>query len=238
MPVLISSTSPSLPGGEAPSPRRLRHCRAAADARRASGAAAISTRPRSGRYSWARYYHSGLARFVSEDPLAFPDATHAYSYVRNNPLAFVDPFGLYTEIIVWDPVGRGKSAFGHVSTDINGDNFSFGPHQWDSTYPKAEDYIRRNLDFRGGTGYVLNLTAIQEATFRTCLMNATQPYHRTRNNCGHPPQKCMNDVGIDIGDPATLPVSLGQTLRGLKILKTTIRYQGPPVPATDPRFGF
>src|SRR5579875_2557570 len=50
----------------------------------------------------ARYYGSALGRFISPDPAnAGADATdpqswNAYAYVRNNPLALVDPMGLWT----------------------------------------------------------------------------------------------------------------------------------------------
>jgi RHS repeat-associated protein len=45
-------------------------------------------------YYRARYYHPALGRFVSEDPLGMVESTLAYVYVRNNPLRFIDPFGL------------------------------------------------------------------------------------------------------------------------------------------------
>ena len=50
----------------------------------------------------ARYYGSAVERFISPDPAnAGADATdpqswNAYAYVRNNPLALVDPLGLCT----------------------------------------------------------------------------------------------------------------------------------------------
>ncbi len=39
----------------------------------------------------ARYYHPGLARFISEDPLA--GSRNLYVYARNNALRYVDPRG-------------------------------------------------------------------------------------------------------------------------------------------------
>ena len=48
----------------------------------------------------ARYYGSALGRFTSPDPanagadLLDPQSWNAYAYVRNNPLALVDPLGL------------------------------------------------------------------------------------------------------------------------------------------------
>lgn len=48
-------------------------------------------------YYRARYYYSGLQRFITEDPLrlAALDINY-YTYVANSPGNYVDPFGLYT----------------------------------------------------------------------------------------------------------------------------------------------
>src|SRR3989442_418705 len=49
------------------------------------------------KYYRARYYHPGLARFISEDPIGFSaGSVNLYSYVLNNPLLLIDPLGLYT----------------------------------------------------------------------------------------------------------------------------------------------
>jgi RHS repeat-associated protein len=56
-------------------------------------------------YYRARYYHPGLGRFVSEDPLRFASGdVNLYDYVGNRPTAFVDPLGLCR-----DPGGSGIS---------------------------------------------------------------------------------------------------------------------------------
>jgi len=53
-------------------------------------------------YFGARYYASSMGRFMSPDPsellyadITNPQSFNLYSYVRNNPLKFVDPSGLY-----------------------------------------------------------------------------------------------------------------------------------------------
>jgi RHS repeat-associated protein len=49
-------------------------------------------------YYRARYYHPGLQRFLSEDPLEFATGdTNRYGYVANNPLLLTDPLGLDKE---------------------------------------------------------------------------------------------------------------------------------------------
>ena len=47
------------------------------------------------KYYRARYYHPGLQRFVSEDPLEFAGGdVNLYGYVGNSPVNFIDPLGL------------------------------------------------------------------------------------------------------------------------------------------------
>jgi uncharacterized protein RhaS with RHS repeats len=46
------------------------------------------------RYSWARYYHPGPGRFLSEDPIDFEGGElNLYAYVGNDPVNFSDPLG-------------------------------------------------------------------------------------------------------------------------------------------------
>jgi RHS repeat-associated protein len=57
----------------------------------------FSGQTRGGRYSWARYYHPQLQRFIAEDPIGFEGGdVNLYAYVANNPLRWTDPLGLRT----------------------------------------------------------------------------------------------------------------------------------------------
>jgi RHS repeat-associated protein len=45
-------------------------------------------------YYRARYYHPGLQRFISEDPMVFAGGdVNLYAYVGNSPVNFIDPLG-------------------------------------------------------------------------------------------------------------------------------------------------
>ena len=67
-----------------------------------SGATSTSTAQFTGRdndgtglyYYRARFYHPGLQRFISEDPLGFGGGLNAYAYAGNAPTLFGDPLGL------------------------------------------------------------------------------------------------------------------------------------------------
>jgi len=47
-------------------------------------------------YYRARYYHPGLQRFISEDPIGFLGGLNLYAYVGNKPVSWSDPVGLWS----------------------------------------------------------------------------------------------------------------------------------------------
>jgi RHS repeat-associated protein len=74
-------------------------------------------------YFGARYYDAALGRFISADPFV-PDATDAqlfnrYSYVRNNPIVYVDPTGHFLDFIgdAIRAVGNAFAAVGRAIAD-------------------------------------------------------------------------------------------------------------------------
>ncbi len=91
----------------------------------------FSGQTRVGRYSWARYYHPGLQRFISEDPIGFAGRdVNLYTYVLNRPTAFRDPSGeiiplpIATGLIGLAAGGLG-SAVGQIIANGGFDNFSY-----------------------------------------------------------------------------------------------------------------
>jgi len=63
-----------------------------------------------------RFYSKSAGRFVSVDPIGYAKNANLYLYTNNNPIAYVDPLGLYTFDFRWGvdwPIGtfiqQGKS---------------------------------------------------------------------------------------------------------------------------------
>jgi|GEM_PF-441215 len=56
-----------------------------------------------------RYYSPKMGRFLQEDLIGYYDGMNLYQYVHNNPLNFIDPFGLFNILI---GVGGSASAGG------------------------------------------------------------------------------------------------------------------------------
>ncbi|EUJ09340.1 RHS repeat-associated core domain [Methylophilaceae bacterium 11] len=46
-------------------------------------------------YNYQRDYNPDTGRYLTPDPLGFPDGTDSYAYVNNDPLNKIDPLGLY-----------------------------------------------------------------------------------------------------------------------------------------------
>jgi len=161
-------------------------------------------------YYRARYYHPALQRFITEDPIGFRSGdTNLYAYVKNTPINSVDPLGLFTEVMIWQPVGRGQSSFGHVSVNINGGTFSFGPHGMYT--PTTAEFLNQN-GFRNGVGMVLNLTPEQEHALEQSLIDYGRGYDFLRNNCADPIQQGLQGLGFNLG-PNLTPADLGNALQ-------------------------
>jgi len=62
--------------------------------------------PETGLYYYrARYYDPSIGKFLQTDPVGYSGGINLYTYVGNNPVNFVDPWGLYWFIQSWQTPG-------------------------------------------------------------------------------------------------------------------------------------
>ncbi|MEZ5528347.1 MAG: RHS repeat-associated core domain-containing protein [Porticoccaceae bacterium] len=80
----------------------------------------------SGLYCYkARYYHAGLGRFLSVDPIGYDDQMNLYAYVANAPMLYRDPSGKLTFVTDYsaeETIGKGiGGSFGSFIDFTDGD---------------------------------------------------------------------------------------------------------------------
>lgn len=179
-------------------------------------------------YNYFRDYAPSKGQYIQSDPIGLAGGMNTYGYVGGNPVGFVDPLGLYTEIIIWQPTGRWTSSFGHVSSNVNGRNYSWAPGGWDTKSPSASAYANRQITFRSGVGQILNLTPAQEQALVECYeRHGNSKYSVTDNNCGDPHKNCLKEVlGISVSD-SFFPVNIGNDLLDSPYNNGSVFYTGP-----------
>ena len=158
--------------------------------------------------------------YTQGDPIGLGGGLNRYGYANGAPTMYTDPLGLEAGVTVWQPSGWGSSSFGHVSTNINGTTFSFGP-QGMSKLPTA-DYNAKN-DFRSGMELNLKLSPQQEAALQACLSKPQGKYNAVTNNCGDPVQDCLKGLGINTGGQI-FPANLGNKLIDMGITNGVREY--------------
>ena len=116
------------------------------------------------------------------------------------------------EVIVWDGIKQPHNPFGHVTTKIikNGFTYSYSLEKDDhprivcntESFKKLEKHEQR---MRAGNGFILNLTPDQareifmtmQTKFHAYQTN-TCVYHFISHNCTHAIQLAIKKVGIDL----------------------------------------
>ncbi|MET3459795.1 RHS repeat-associated protein [Variovorax sp. 1133] len=190
-------------------------------------------------YNYFRSYDARIGRYSQPDPIGLNGGWNRFGYVDGNPFAGFDPLGLYTEIIQWGRSPGLAGSWGHISGNVNGQNFSFGPGGWDSRYPTAQEYIDRqkspDID-REGRGVILKLDPIEEGRLAACVKKFNN-YNGFANNCGNPWLECLDELNItrSAGRPRVLPSEVMDIIRASPRAVGSTAYKGKNKLYTPPK---
>lgn len=190
-------------------------------------------------YNYFRSYDTRTGRYSQPDPIGLNGGWNRFGYVDGNPFAGFDPLGLYTEIIQWGRSPGLAGSWGHISGNVNGQNFSFGPGGWDSRYPTAQEYIDRqkspDID-REGRGVILKLDPIEEGRLAACVKKFNN-YNGFANNCGNPWLECLDELNFtrSAGRPRVLPSEVMDIIRASSRAVGSTAYKGKNKLYTPPK---
>jgi RHS repeat-associated protein len=71
-------------------------------------------------YFGKRYYMPSIGRWITKDPLGTPESVNRYAYSLNQPLARIDPYGLFSFGDLWRGIMNfGSSAYRYSNLTIN-----------------------------------------------------------------------------------------------------------------------
>jgi len=161
-------------------------------------------------YTRARYYSPRLGRFLQRDPIGYKSGLNLFSYVVNNPLNLIDPWGLDAVVLNAEDEARG---FGHnaiaIGNDIVGwdyytqDGWNGGPaHKHYSSYEE----MMMDLQNRYNRSRRIISNSDQDQVMRNVAENNLNtkydpwPWSSTRYHCGDLVSDSLQAGGIAIGD--------------------------------------
>jgi len=168
-------------------------------------------------YNYFRDYDPSTGRYITSDPIGLNGGINTYSYALNNPLFWIDRYGLDITVS-FNP--NAAAGFGHVGMGVNTPNTVGQRPQ-----PGASS-IQMGLglnvpgeispDPAAPSNITIPTTPQQDWDAQQCIDTRTQQqqdYNLYNNNCAQFVQQCLGAAGINTPN-TTFPRTLFEHLGG------------------------
>ncbi len=147
--------------------------------------------------------------WLSRDPIGEDGGINLYGYVLNNPLNWIDPLGLDTEIYYRSDQGSSVNGslidFGHVILNVNGHNLDHVPGQFQSPSQRNDWQYYQRAE--------LKLTPEQETQLAKYIDDLLKknPDYGSKSYCSKDVANALNSVGYQPTVDGLTPLSAWRT---------------------------
>ncbi|ARN75195.1 RHS repeat domain-containing protein [Oceanicoccus sagamiensis] len=153
-------------------------------------------------YNYYRDYDPTVGRYIQSDPIGLAGGLNTYTYAINNPLKYIDPFGLDIKVSM---NSSGAMGFGHVGGGIAGEG---GTQGFYPAFPStvAPGAVKPDTNTDGEV--VIPTDVEQDLKFKKCMQSRkSNPgiYAISSNNCTRLIQSCLGEAGVSGFNNSTLP---------------------------------